>query len=121
MDTDMIACADENRRLNIEVCERFFEAIQRLKDDRTLAGLQTFCNRYGYDRRNVYAQRKNSGRGFFKPSWLVHLSEDYGVNPTWLLLGKGAFYRRGFDVEKARSQQILCKKERRKSKSSDNQ
>lgn len=73
----------------VEVVKRFYEAIDKLIEDGTLRGKQTFCNRYGLDKRNFYAYMKEPAKHNFNISWLLYLVNDYGISPRWLLTGKG--------------------------------
>lgn len=76
----------------IEVVARFFSALDKLKDDKAIRGLQTFTKRYELNRRNVQFVRANPTSGMFKAGWLALLVQDYGVAPAWLLTGEGDFY-----------------------------
>ena len=73
------------------VC-RLFQALERLKHDRAIRGLQTFTARYGINRWNVITLRREPQRNIFQPAWLLYLVRDYGVSPTWLITGQGSFY-----------------------------
>ena len=94
-----------NEEINIEVTRRFFTALDTLKKQKIIRGLMTFSERYGYDRRNMVLQRRELERDRLRPSWLVHLVEDYKVNPVWLLSGHGDFYMPGFTPEIVRKLQ----------------
>lgn len=76
------------------IIQRFFEAIQHLKSDKRIRGKQTFCNRYGINRRNWYQLEMNLEKDIFQVSWLAYLVNDYDVSALWLLTGSGEFYRR---------------------------
>lgn len=71
---------------------RFFNALQRLKDDHRIRGKKTFTERYGINRWNMLTLEKEPSRDIFQPAWLTYLVRDYGVSPIWLLLGEGDFY-----------------------------
>lgn len=73
----------------IDVVNRFYEAIDKLIEVGKLKGKQTFCTRYGIDKRNFYLHKKESGKHNFNVSWLVYIVSDYGVSAKWLLSGKG--------------------------------
>lgn len=92
---------------------RFFDAVRRLKADGVIRGKQTFTTRYGINRWNFCTQEKQPERDIFQVSWLARLAEDYKVSPSWLLLGKGEFYRPGWDAERVRE---LQKKRKAKEK-----
>ena len=76
----------------IAIMERFFEALQTSLDNKLIKNISTFCTVYNIDRRHLYAQRKDLGRGFFEVGWLVPLVRDCGVSANWLLTGKGTMY-----------------------------
>ncbi len=68
---------------------RFFEALDLLKQRRTIRGKKTFCDRYGINRWNMNTCLTHPDSGMFKLSWLTYLVRDYGVSSDWLLLGLG--------------------------------
>lgn len=76
------------------IVARFFEALQRLKDDRKIRGKQTFTREYNINRWNLNTLEKDHSRDIFQPAWLTYLVEGYGVSALWLLTGKGDFYRK---------------------------
>lgn len=84
------------------IVKRFFEALQTLKENGLIGGLQTFTRRYGLDRRNVQHLRVNLESGTFKAGWLTYLVNDFHVSATWLLTGRGTFWQYGWDAEKAK-------------------
>lgn len=71
------------------IVHRFFEALDLLKQRRTIRGKKTFCDRYGINRWNMNTCLAHPDSGMFKLSWLTFLARDYGVSPDWLLLGRG--------------------------------
>lgn len=74
------------------IVQRFFEALNRLKDDRLIRGKKTFTERYGINRWNMLTLEKDMSRDIFQPAWLTYLVLDYNVSPKWLLTGEGDFY-----------------------------
>ena len=75
--------------------KRFFEALQRLKDDRKIRGKQTFTRDHEINRWNMNTLEKDPSRDIFQVAWLTYLIEDYGVSAQWLLTGVGKFYKEG--------------------------
>ena len=73
---------------------RFFEAFDALVESRTIRGFQTYCRLWGIDKRHFYAQREDTGRGYFEVSWLLPMIREYHVSPDWLLFGKGSMFRK---------------------------
>lgn len=79
----------------IDCQQRFFDVLQILLDgDKVPGGMTGFCDTYGIDKRHLYAQRADMGKGFFEVSWLIPLIKYFKVNPTWLLLGTGEQFRK---------------------------
>lgn len=74
------------------IVERFFEALQILKEKKIIRGKQTFTTRYGINRWNLLTLEKEPTRDIFQVAWLAYLVEDYNVSATWLLTGKGEFF-----------------------------
>lgn len=75
-----------------KIVNRFFEALQRLKEDGKIRGKQTFTRRHNINRWNMITLEKDHRRDIFQSAWLTYLVNDYGVSPTWLLTGTGEFY-----------------------------
>ena len=78
----------------LEIVERFFVALEALINDGTLRGIQTYCTRHGIDKRHLYAQRNDHGRGYFEVAWILPMIADYNVSSAWLLFGKGPMLRK---------------------------
>ena len=79
---------------SIRIIERYFLALDTLKNDRAIRGVATFTRKYGINRRNMFTLRKQPERDIFQVAWLAHLVNDYGVSSDWLLTGAGPFYRK---------------------------
>ena len=75
-----------------KIVMRFFDALQRLKEDRKIRGKQTFTRDHNINRWNMNTLEKDPSRDIFQPAWLTYLVNDYGVSPQWLLTGRGDFY-----------------------------
>ena len=80
-------------RDSVRITERFFLALDTLKNDRVIRGVATFTRKYGINRRNLYILRHEMERDIFQAAWLAYLVTDYGVSADWLLTGAGPFYR----------------------------
>lgn len=75
-----------------QIVNRFFLALQELKDRKTIRGVQTFTRRYGINRWNLNTLKKDHSRDIFQVEWLKHLVDDYGISSKWLLTGKGNMF-----------------------------
>lgn len=77
---------------SVRITERFFDAIQILKQYKALRGKQTFTRRYGINQRNFWQLEKDKSKDIMQIAWLKYLCEDYGVSAEWLLTGKGKIF-----------------------------
>lgn len=94
---------------NAAVVARFFTVIDTLKGERVLAGLQTYCNRYGIDRRNILQVRKQPTRALFRIAYLIPLVREYHINAHYLLTGEGGLWQQGFGAETVKKLQKIRK------------
>lgn len=77
----------------IAVTNRFFDAIDMLKAQKRIRGLQTFTRQYDINRWNMNTVKYNPDRSVLKPEWIVYLVRDYGVSAEWIMLGKGNIFK----------------------------
>lgn len=83
-------------RETIEIMQRFFTALDDLiENDKIEGGLTGFCKKYGLDKRHLYLQRTDLGRGFFEVYWILPLITDYNISQFWILFGVGSMYTYG--------------------------
>ena len=52
-----------NTEIDKKVIGRFYEALEVIISRRAVGGIQPYCELYGIDKRNLYAQRKNPDHG----------------------------------------------------------
>lgn len=99
---------------DVDIVNRFFSALGKLKEDGCIGGLKTLTTRYGFNRWNATTLRDDPQGHYssFRSSWLQFLVRDYHVNPYWLLLGSGDFYAAGFTAEIVKNLNINCMKNR---------
>jgi len=91
------------------IVKRFFEAIDILKANKIIRGIQTFTTRYKINKRNFYTCKKEPERDIFQVAWLWYLVNDYKVSAEWLLTGEGSFFQISWDAEKVKNLQKTCK------------
>ena len=76
----------------IAVTNRFFEAIDMLKAQKKIRGLQTFTRQYGINRWNLNTVKLNPDKSVLKPEWIVYLVRDFKISAEWILLGRGGMF-----------------------------
>lgn len=76
----------------LEVTKRFFEALDMIKAQKRIRGLQTFTRMYNENYWNFNTVKKTGSR--IKQEWLTYLVRDFDVSATWLLTGAGAMFTR---------------------------
>lgn len=80
-------------RDGIAVTNRFFEAIEMLKMQKKIRGLQTFTNAYDINRWNMNTVKANPDSSVLKPEWIVYIVRDFDVSADWILLGIGGMFK----------------------------
>lgn len=70
------------------IVERFFYALQWLKEQKKLRGMKTFCVRYGIHR-STFRRVQTEHTRELRAVWVVYLVRDYGINARWILTGEG--------------------------------
>lgn len=75
-----------------QIIARFFGVLELLKEKRIIRGINTFTERYGINRRNLYKLKQEPSRKLFDTIWLKHLVADYDVSAMWLLTGEGDIF-----------------------------
>lgn len=76
----------------IGIMTRYFQAFDTLREIKRIPNVDVFCTTNNIDKRHLYAQRKDLGKGFFEVGWLVPLIRDCGISSAWLLTGVGAMF-----------------------------
>lgn len=76
----------------LAVTRRFFEAIDMIKVQKRIRGLQTFTRAYNINHWDLNTVKSNPDRSVLKPEWIVYLIRDYNISAEWILLGKGNMF-----------------------------
>ncbi|MBR1775079.1 MAG: hypothetical protein IJ759_06090 [Bacteroidales bacterium] len=77
----------------VEITQRFFQAIELLKQTKKIRGLGTYTRENGINRWNLITVRNKPEISVLKPEWLVPLVTEYGFSAEWLLTGRGTIYK----------------------------
>lgn len=76
----------------VEITKRFFKAVDALRSQGAIRGLQTFTRRYNLNYWNMTTLKNAPDAHVLKPECLCYLARDYGVSAGWLLTGKGCMF-----------------------------
>lgn len=76
----------------LEINKRFFQAIDTLRRQRKIRGLQSFAKMFGLNAGNL-STIKNNDCGAVKAEHIAILCREYGISPYWVLLGEGEMFR----------------------------
>lgn len=76
----------------VAITNRFFEAIEMLKQQKKIRGLQTFTKSYDINRWNVNTVKQNPESSVLKPEWINYIVQDYGISAKWIITGKGGMF-----------------------------
>ena len=77
----------------LNITARFFLAIELLRNDKRLRGLQTFTRSHNLNYRNVFYIRKYPNKHSLRPEYILWLCEDYNLSLDWFFFGTGSFYK----------------------------
>ena len=76
------------------IIKRFYEALDMLIANGTLAGVQTFTKEYNINRWNLQTVRANPESDMFQLIWISHLVSDFGVSAEWIMTGRGGMFNK---------------------------
>ena len=76
----------------IDTISRFYEVFDDLLLSKKIKSINSFCDQYQIDKRNLYAQREDLNRGYFEVFWISVLIQNYKDSAKYLLFGKGKMY-----------------------------
>ena len=77
----------------VEITNRFFEALEILRANKTIRGVGTFAKRHGLSQGNLSTLKNDPVNRILKPSYIAYLVEDYHISADWILLGVGPMFR----------------------------
>ena len=78
----------------VAITKRFFEAIELLKAQKTIRGLQTFTRNNNINYWNITTVRNNPEVSVLKPEWINFLVTDYDISAEWIITGKGNVFNK---------------------------
>lgn len=76
----------------IDTISRFYEVFDDLVQSKKIKSINSFCDQYQIDKRNLYAQREDLNRGYFEVFWISVLIQNYHASAKYLLFGSGKMF-----------------------------
>ena len=76
----------------IAIAERFFYAIEQLRERKVIRGLKTFTRKHNLNYGNMNTLKNHKEKYSLKTELLAFIAQDYGVSCEWLLLGNGDMF-----------------------------
>jgi len=76
----------------IDTISRFYEVFDDLLLSKKIKSINSFCDQYQIDKRNLYAQREDLNRGYFEVFWISVLIQNYNASAKYLLFGSGKMF-----------------------------
>lgn len=73
----------------VDITNRFFLAIDFLKNEGKVKSLRQITEKYGLNYGNTYTLRKRPETFILKPELIASLCEDFDISAEWILFGVG--------------------------------
>lgn len=80
-----------------KITERFFHAVEVLRQTGAVRGLGTVTSRCGANYWNVCTVRKEPATRVLKPELLACLVSEFGISARWLLTGEGDIFETRYE------------------------
>lgn len=76
-------------REGVEITTRFFQALDMLRQEKRLRGVQAFANNHGFSTWHLQMLKSEKESRVLKPEYITTLCREYGISLEWIMFGNG--------------------------------
>lgn len=87
--------ATEIPQISIDICNRFFEAVEILKRERLIRGTATLARLWGTSVFSMKWSKNHPDEKRIKVEYLYYIARDFNVSLDWLFFGRGDIFKSG--------------------------
>ena len=81
-------------QISIDICGRFFEAVEILRQKKLIRGTGTLARQWGTSLFSMKWAKNHPHEKRIKVEYLYYISRDYNVSLDWLFFGKGDIFKK---------------------------
>lgn len=81
-------------QISIDICGRFFEAVEILRQKKLIRGTGTLARLWGTSLFSMKWAKNHPEEKRIKVEYLYYISRDYNVSLDWLFFGKGDIFKK---------------------------
>ncbi len=82
-------------QVSIDICTRFFEAVDALKRKRLIRGTATLARLWGTSVFSMKWSKNHPDEKRIKVEYLYYIARDFNVSLDWLFFGEGDIFKYG--------------------------
>ena len=79
-------------QISIDICNRFFEAVEELRQQKRIRGTGTLAREWGTSVFSMKWSKNHPDEKRIKVEYIYYLARDYHVSLDWLFFGRGAMF-----------------------------
>ena len=79
-------------QISIDICNRFFEAVEELRLQKKIRGTATLARAWGVSLFAMKWSKNHPDEKRIKVEYLYYIARDYNVSLKWLFFGTGSMF-----------------------------
>lgn len=80
-------------QISIDICGRFYEAVEMLRQQKRIRGVGTLAREWGTSLFAMKWSKNHPDEKRIKVEYLYYIARDYGVSLEWLFFGRGEIFK----------------------------